>query len=473
MGQEIQQALVKLFWEWAGEGPETIEPLPQSGSYRKYYRLKGPHATAIGAYNEDVQENYAFISHSNFFKKKGLNVPEIFSFSVNGLTYLMEDLGNRVVLDHLVEIREKQGFNDEIRNLYRNILDELIRFQIVAGRDMDFSKCCPLPESCPQTYKFDLNYFKYDFLKFLKVPFDENFLELSFTELTNALMKAPDGFFLYRDFQARNIMLHQNKLYFIDYQAGRKGPVHYDVASLLFQAKADIPFEVREELIDYYIEQAGKVDPDSVKDFREHFYNFALVRVLQTLGAYGFRGLFERKAHFIESIPLALKNIKWLLEQKKVDSFSELKKCLTFIVEDPSINQQLFPPLNVQINSFSYKRGIPVDLSYNGGGFVFDCRALPNPGRLEKFRSLTGMDEEIIKYLEQYNEVGQFLNHIYHLVINSIKVYTGRRFTGLMISFGCTGGRHRSVYCAQKLAMMLESNKGIQIEIRHREQEKG
>jgi hypothetical protein len=267
-------------------------------------------------------------------------------------------------------------------------------------------------------------------------------------------------------------MLHNDKLYFIDYQGGRKGPVYYDLVSLLFQARAQIPYNIREELIDYYIEQAGKINPGIKDDFRRYFFKFTLIRILQTLGAYGFRGLHEKKLHFMESIPIAISNLKWLLVNLKVTpDVPELKHCLDQIIEMNDARKFDLSPLKIEINSFSYKRGIPVDLSGNGGGFVFDCRALPNPGRLAEYRDLTGIDKKVIDFLKRHDEVDTFVEQAFDMVQNSIAVYTERHFTNLAINFGCTGGQHRSVYCAQQLAHKLKNFKNIEIVLRHREQE--
>jgi hypothetical protein len=282
-----------------------------------------------------------------------------------------------------------------------------------------------------------------------------------------------NSYFVYRDFQARNVMVKENEFYFIDFQGGRKGPLHYDLASLLFQARADLPFETREFLLDEYISKAAAIEPDSVKDFRLRYYHFALIRVLQTLAAYGFRGLFERKQHFLQSIPKAIENVNWLLENDKVPSnLPELKKCLGFLVSNQKIKEKFFPKLTVEINSFSYKRGIPSDLSGNGGGFVFDCRGLPNPGRYEEYKAFTGLDTKVSENLETFPEVGEFIESALRMVQGSLKTYTSRNFTNLMISFGCTGGRHRSVYCAARLARNLQNFPGINLVVRHREQEK-
>ncbi len=467
-----KNSVLLLFENWANEKAGEIHLLPESGSYRKYFRINGAHHQVIGAYYDSPHENRAFIELSRHFKKHGLNVPEIYIVGDDMKTYLQEDLGNIILFDHITKIREKEGFGQKLIKIYKSVIDELIRFQMVAGETVDYSVCYPAAEFDGQAYMWDLNYFKYNFLKLAQIPFDEYRLEEEFRKIVQGLLSSDNSWFVYRDFQARNIMLHNQKLYFIDFQGGRKGPVYYDLVSLLFQARARIPFEIRETLIDYYIRQAGKINLKSVQNFRQHFYKFALIRILQTLGAYGFRGLYEKKRHFIESIPLAIENVKWLLDNLKISNeIPELKHCLKQIIEMNESKKFNLPPLQIQINSFSYKRGIPVDLSGNGGGFVFDCRALPNPGRLEEYRNLTGMDQKVIDYLQQYEEVDAFVDQAYNLVQQSAKIYSERNFTNLMISFGCTGGQHRSVYCAEKLVKKLKDFTNIEIELRHREQE--
>jgi aminoglycoside/choline kinase family phosphotransferase len=471
--QQIKKAVLKLFEQWSGEQAEEMHPLPSSGSYRRYFRLQSAHHRAIGTYYQNRNENRAFIALGKHFKQNGLNVPGIFAVGKEGYTYLQEDLGDKTLFDHIQPVREKEGFSEKLTLIYRQALEALTKFQMEAGKTVDYSVCYPAAAFNRQAYLWDLNYFKYNFLKLAGVPFDEYALEKDFEQLITLLLSADHGYFVYRDFQARNIMLHNDKLWFIDFQGGRKGPVHYDVASLLFQARANIPFPVREELLDDYIAYARKIDPASVENFREHYYRFVLIRVLQTLGAYGFRGLYEKKTHFLDSLSLAVKNVAWLLDNKHFPSgLPELKQCLERTVELTQQHQIAAPPLKVQINSFSYKRGIPADLSGNGGGFVFDCRALPNPGRLEKYRNLTGNDREVTEYLEKYPEVDDFIEHAHALVQHSIAVYSQRRFTSLTVNFGCTGGQHRSVYCAGQLARKLKNTGTVEIELIHRELEK-
>ena len=257
-----------LFEQWSGSSPEEIKLIPASGSYRKYYRMKSSGHQAIGAFYDNRPENDAFVNLSRHFLSQGLNVPEIYLVGSDHKTYLMEDLGDSILFDHITEIRRKSGFGSELITIYKMVIDELIRFQMIAGKTVDFSVCFPSAEFDGQAYMWDLNYFKYNFLKLAKITFDEYKLEENFRNLVQILLSADNSYFVYRDFQARNIMLHNRKLYFIDYQGGRKGTLHYDLISLLFQARAEIPHDIREQLIDYYIDQAKIIDPKGVENFR-------------------------------------------------------------------------------------------------------------------------------------------------------------------------------------------------------------
>lgn len=472
MNKEEKKKILNLYEKWAGEDSIDIDILPESGSYRRYYRIKSKHKNALGAYYESPNENKAFIELSRYFKKSGLNVPEIYLVDNDFKAYLLEDLGDSVLFNIISDIKKKHGFNEELIGIYKNIIDELINFQIVAGEKVDYSVCYPSGDFDTQAYMWDLNYFKYNFLKLAQIPHNEYYLEEDFRKLVQLLMSVDSNYFVYRDFQTRNIMQHKNKLYFIDYQGGRRGPVHYDLVSLLFQARVAMPTEIREQLIDYYIHKAEKIAPHSVKDFRHHFYKFVLIRILQTLGAYGFRGIHEKKQHFLKSIPLAINNIKWLMDNKKIPhDLGELVKCLNAIIHSEELQNTISPPLKITINSFSYKRGVPPDNSGNGGGFVFDCRALPNPGRLEEYKTLNGKDREVIEFFEKHKEVEDFIGHAEKMVEQSVSVYDKRGFTNLQVNFGCTGGQHRSVYCAEKLAQRLYLYDNIKIEVFHREQD--
>ena len=407
---------------------------------------------------------------SRHFRHAGLNVPEIFAEDIGKNIYLLQDLGDITLYSYLCSKRGDHYFPDEIIELYKKVISELPRFQIMAGKDIDYSICYPRHSFDKQSMLWDLSYFKYYFLKLARIHFDEQALEDDFNVFAGYLLGADCDYFIYRDFQSRNIMLHNDDIFFIDYQGGRKGALHYDLASLLYDAKAEMPNSVREELLYYYIEELSaytKVDRNS---FVEYFYGYVLIRIMQALGAYGFRGFYEKKEHFLQSIPYALNNLKYLLENVQlpvnVPTLISLLRKLT-------VSEHLYDlgksKLKVTVNSFSYKKGIPVDVSGNGGGYVFDCRALSNPGRLKKYAGLTGLDEPVINFLESNEEVKAFLGFAFSLVVQSVENYIERNFKNLMVSFGCTGGQHRSVFCAEQLVKYLNEKFDLEVEVGHKE----
>jgi len=469
-----EKVLGALFSSWCKEDIVKIAALPAHGSAREYYRIIGKTKKAIGAYNEDKAENLAFLSFSRHFVKKGLPVPEIFAEDLDQHIYLEEDLGDETLFSFLTRTREKEAFSDKIIRAYEKVVKTLPDFQVKASRGLNFKVCYPRHSFDRQSMMWDLNYFKYYFLKLAKIPFDEQKLEDDFEKFTDFLLAARRDYFLYRDFQSRNIMLPEGKPYFIDYQGGRKGALHYDIASLLYDAKADIPTEVRMHLLDIYLSSLEKYLPVDRQSFLSHYYGYVYIRIMQALGAYGFRGFYERKVHFLKSVPYAIRNLEILLQTVKlpvklptlVDAWSQLVRS-TYLRQLGDVALHL----RARIQSFSYKRGIPGDERGHGGGFVFDCRALPNPGRYPAFASLTGNDQAVIDFLEKAEEVKQFLGNVYKLLDQSVMNYQKRNFTDLMIAFGCTGGQHRSVYCANRLFDYLKNKYNIEVEIRHRELE--
>ncbi|MBM4176912.1 MAG: phosphotransferase enzyme family protein [Ignavibacteria bacterium] len=474
MDKKLEQNLTKLFTEWCSESVKEISPLPLSGSDRRYFRIHGSHKTAMGVYNPDRSENIAFLTFSRHFKLKGLNVPQIYSEDLNNHIYLEQDLGDETLFSLLVKTREKENFSENLIKLYKEIISIMPRFQIVAGKDLDYSVCYPRGSFDRQSMMWDLNYFKYYFLKLAKISFDEQKLEDDFQKFCDFLLEAPQDFFLYRDFQSRNIMIFNEKPYFIDYQGGRKGALQYDIASLLFDAKADIPNQIREELLTHYMNEVGKFIKVDSKKFMQFYYGYVLIRITQALGAYGFRGFYERKEHFLKSVPYAIQNLEWLLQHADLPvQIPSLMKAWEKLVQSSYLRQfgDVNLRLTVRIQSFSYKRGIPWDERGHGGGYVFDCRSLPNPGRYKEYERLTGNDREVIEFFGKEKEMEEFLSHTISLVKHSIENYQKRNFTDLFVSFGCTGGQHRSVFCANKLAEHLKSKYDITIEIRHRELE--
>ncbi len=463
-----------MFEKWAGEEARSFVMQPPSGSYREYYRITGRTKSAMGAFNADLKENLAFLEFSKHFKQKGLPVPAIYDVDLDNNIYLQEDLGDVTLYGFLQGMRKGKGFPDELVAFYKKTLKKLVAFQIKGGEGLDYSKCYPRQAFDRQSMLWDLHYFKYYFLKLARVPFDEQALEDDYHHLINFLLEVEHDYFLYRDFQSRNVMVVNDDPWFIDYQGGRKGALQYDLASLLYDAKADIPLEIREELLNYYIEELSQhkaVDPD---DFKRHYYGYVLIRIMQAMGAYGFRGFYEKKEHFLKSIPYAINNLKYLIDT--IDLGIELPTlfaALTNVTESEELMTigQRSSMLTVSINSFSYKRGIPVDVSGNGGGFVFDCRAVHNPGRYPEYADKTGKDEEVIAFFGKEPEMADFLSDVFSIVDKSVEKYISRGFKNLMVNFGCTGGQHRSVYSAEQLASHLQHKYKLNVVIKHVEQE--
>ena len=466
--------IIQLFENHFKEKSESVEMLPGSGSYREYCRLISSRRTVIGAFNVDVKENTAFLSFTNHFKMNGLPVPEVYAVSADLKKYLLEDLGDITLFDFLSSEREKEGFSESIISKYKKVLKVLPKIQVVAGKELDYSVCYPRAAFDKTSMMWDLNYFKYYFLKLAKIQFDEQALEDDFQSFSDYLLSADSNYFLYRDFQSRNVMLKNGEVYFIDYQGGRRGALQYDLASLLYDGKADIPQLVRQQLFAYYIAELKKYIPVNDSDFTAYFKGFVLIRIMQAMGAYGFRGFYEKKEHFLKSIPFALKNLEILLEDLTLPvKLPELQNVLYQLIHSEVLKEigQTKSNLTVTISSFSYKNGYPADSSGNGGGHVFDCRALNNPGRYPEFKNLTGKDVEVQEFLEQKSEIGIFLNAVKVIVDQSVKTYLERNFTNLSVSFGCTGGRHRSVYSAEKVAEYLRNNFPVNVVVIHREQQ--
>ncbi len=474
MKKHIEQNLVDLFEHWSRERANDITPLPPSGSYREYYRITGEDMTAMGVFNPDGKENIAFINFSRHFHHKGLPVPIIYAEELDHNMYLLQDLGHTTLFSYLTKRRQNSSFPDEITEIYKQVLAELPRFQISGAEGLNYDVCYPRARFDKQSMLWDLNYFKYYFLKLAKVPFDEQELEDDFQTFTDYLLQTDCHYFLYRDFQSRNIMLHSGSPYFIDYQGGRRGALHYDVASLLYDAKADIPTAIREELLNHYIRAVSRQIAIDEKEFLAYYYGYVLIRMMQAMGAYGFRGFYEKKVHFLQSVPYAIKNLKWLLDSTRFPvNIPELTSALQHIVESDVLKNACNPgkTVTVRINSFSYRQSIPVDETGNGGGYVFDCRALPNPGRYDQYKHLTGKDEAVIEFFHHEPGIERYLQNVYELVDRSVEYCQQRGFPELMVNFGCTGGQHRSVYCAERLAEHLEEKYDVTIHLCHTEQE--
>jgi aminoglycoside/choline kinase family phosphotransferase len=469
--------LKKLFEEHFHLPMERIQPLQGElgGSGRNILRLSSGKTTAVGILYGVREENLAFLSFSRHFRKHGLPVPQIYAQDLDRGAYLEEDLGDTTLFELLSKNRSGEQIAPQVVEAYRKVVAVLPRFQVQAARDLDYSVCYPRGSFDRQSIAWDLNYFKYYFLRLAAIPFNEQALEDDFGRLTDYLLTAPSNYFLYRDFQSRNIMLRDGHPYFLDYQGGRKGALQYDIASLLYDAKADLPPALRQQLLDDYLDALESyVDLDR-EEFLNHYYPFVYVRILQALGAYGFRGFYERRVHFLQSVPYALKNLRWLLHNVKLPI--ELPT-LTAAFQSMLASDKLLSlatdadNLVVRIFSFSFHGGLPKDESGNGGGFIFDGRSLPNPGREERFKMLTGKDAPVIDYLNQQDSVHQFIAAVLSLVDATISNYQQRGFKNLMVSFGCTGGQHRSVYLAEQLAKRLRGRNGVEVRVRHLELEK-
>ncbi|MFY9560637.1 MAG: RNase adapter RapZ [Terriglobales bacterium] len=466
--------LKQLFERQFHAPAEQVQPLQGQlgGSGRKIIRLANKKASAIGILYDVREENVAFLEFSRHFRGHGLPVPEIYAEDLSQGAYLEEDLGDTTLFEFLSKNRAGESISPEAVETYRKVVALLPRFQVEASRDLNYKVCYPRGSFDRQSIAWDLNYFKYYFLRLAGIPFNEQALEDDFGRLTKFLLNAGRDYFLYRDFQSRNIMLRDGQPFFLDYQGGRKGALQYDIASLLYDAKADLPPELRRQLLDHYLDTLAGFIPLDRQAFMQYYYAYVYIRIMQALGAYGFRGFYERKAHFLQSVPYALKNVRWLLHNVKLpialptlmDAFNSMlaSEKLQSVASDGA-------HLLVRIFSFSFHRGLPKDDTGNGGGFIFDGRNLPNPGREEQFKPLTGRDAPVIDYLNQQESVHQFLASVTSLVDASVSNYQRRGFKNLMVSFGCTGGQHRSVYLAEQLAKHLRGRNGVEVVVHHRE----
>jgi aminoglycoside/choline kinase family phosphotransferase len=472
---KIKDQLISLFESHFKEEVTFFEQLPASGSYREYARMKSAGYQVIGAHNQDIKENQAFLEFSAHFRNKNIPVPHIYTVNTEMDCYLQEDLGNTTLFDFISQTRETEGFSSKIVDEYKKVLRELPRIQLVAGKDIDYTVCYPREAFDKQSMMWDLNYFKYYFLKLAKIPFDEQALEDDFQNFSDYLLAVDNNAFLYRDFQSRNVMLKDDKVYFIDYQGGRKGALQYDLASLLYDAKANIPEAEREELLEFYLDELNQYKHTDREKFKSLFGGYVLIRIMQAMGAYGFRGFYEKKEHFLKSIPFALKNMETLLAKNTIQvKVPELMKVLKVVTESTFL-KSISPSddrLTVRVSSFSYKKGIPSDPSGNGGGFVFDCRAIHNPGKYLEYKHLTGKDQQVQEFLEEKSRMPEFLSLVFSMVSQSVEVYISRGFSHLSVNFGCTGGQHRSVYAAEKMAEYLKNNYPVTVVLQHKEQDK-
>ena len=464
-----QTALQPLFESYTGQQLGQVQELPSSGSNRRYFRLSGGNVTLIGVIGTSKEENRAFIALSRHFREKGLHVPAVLAVSEDSLAYIQEDLGDQVLFDLVSQGRESGIYSSYETGLLRRTIEQLPRIQFLGGKGLDWSVCFPQEAFDARMIDFDLNYFKYCFLKATGLEFNEILLQEDFEKFKADLLQEEEDTFLYRDFQARNVMIKDGDPWFIDFQGGRRGPIYYDVASFIWQARSRFPEDLKQDLIRTYLralQQFKKVDEEQ---FRSRLRLFVLFRTLQVLGAYGFRGFFEKKPHFLRSVPYAQQNLRTLL-QTPFTEYPYLNGILQELSVKPELNViQEDHRLEVQVYSFAYKKGIPADTTGNGGGYVFDCRSVNNPGKYEYYRQFNGTDPEVIKFLEDDGEVTVFLDSVYKLVDAHVQRFIERKFTHLQVCFGCTGGQHRSVYCAEHLARHLADKFNIKVVVTHRE----
>jgi aminoglycoside/choline kinase family phosphotransferase len=472
-------SLNEIFENWAGEKCVETVTIPQSGSYREYYRLRGSVKTAIGVYNADLKENRAFLSFTKHFSALKLPVPEVLAESEDGKLYLLSDLGDESLFDYLHKKRSQVGvFPGSAINAYKSALEFLPKFQITASKGFDYSVCYPREAFDKQSMMWDLSYFKYYFLKLAKIPFDEQLLEDEYHRFTDFLLRADSDFFLYRDFQSKNIMMVDKNPYFIDYQGGRRGALQYDVASILYDSKANIPADIKDILLDHYLNALDGFMQFDRNEWISYYRGFVLIRLMQAMGAYGFRGFYERRTQFLKSIPYALKQLDNIFNHDLFPKgFPYLEKVLRSLTESEQLLKyrrefDTMIPLNIDIVSFSYHKGLPEEVHGHGGGFIFDCRGLHNPGRYERFSDKSGKDPEVRDFLKTGGEADEFLHNAVQLVEQTIDKYLNREFRNLQIAFGCTGGQHRSVYCAEQMAESIveKYEDKVVVNIVHREQ---
>lgn len=473
----IETAITALLSTINTNKVEQIVKLPQSGSDRTYYRVFTSGKTFIATYNNNIQENKTFIAFTKHFQQKQLPVPQVYTVNEEGTLYIQEDAGTESLLDNLT----KHGHNEHVYNLFQKSLQQLAKLQIQGDVGLNYNLCLTAKEFGKQAIMSDLLYFKYYFLDTLKLPYDKQVLYAEFETISEFLVSGENRYFMFRDFQSRNVIVNNDRLCFIDYQGGMCGALQYDVASLLWQAKAELSTQWKENLLHFYMDEADQLLPLPLNRtlFVKQYNGYVLLRLLQVLGAYGFRGLFERKAHFLTSIPLALNNLKSFIEyhphmNEKTPEFARILDAMIsddIISRFENIQANENTPLLVTINSFSYKRGLPKDETGNGGGFVFDCRGLLNPGRYTEFKCSSGLDKNVQTFLEEKTKMNEFLNSVYNLVDISVEDYIKRGFNNLSVSFGCTGGQHRSVYSAEQTARHLRNKYKVKVEVAHMNRE--
>ena len=466
------ERLHKLYESYYGRLPEKVLPMTGSASNRRYCRLTSDAGTCVGVVGTDKNENVAFITLARHFRTKGINVPEVLAVSDDSMVYIQEDLGHDLLLNMLVKARKKDEGVEEVEQMLCDTMALLPEIQFKGAEGLDFGICYPQPSFDRRMIMFDLNYFKYCFLKPSGLEFNEVKLQDDFDRFADELLKYDTDTFLYRDFNARNVMMSDGVPYFIDFQGGRRGPIYYDVASFVWQARAEYPQSLRDRMVESYLGALKQYMDISKEEFARRLRLFILFRLLQAMGAYGFRGWSDHKAKFVASIPAALRSLKALISVP-FDEYPYMMEVLNGMVALPRFADldNTDGKLEVKVYSFSFMNGMPQDPSGNGGGYVFDCRAINNPGRHIEYKYMTGMDEPVIKFLEEDGGVFDFLEHAYSVVDPHVEYFQTRGFTSLLVSFGCTGGQHRSVYCAEHMAAHLAArHPDIRVRLIHREQ---
>ena len=474
---QISSILEKLFEEHFEKKVEEMEALAVSGSDRRYYRISGGGSVAIGTYNANVAENNTFFYITELFRKHKVNVPEVYKINKDRRAYLQQDLGKTSLFDLVI----KDGFTDKNRKLYHAAMAQLAKAQWIAGREADFKQCFASKQFDEKAIMSDLLYFKYYFADLQNIQYDRSLLISEMELLSKDLGRVQPQTLMYRDFQSRNIMVYEGKIYFIDYQGFMQGPPQYDIASLLWQARAQLPAAWKEDLLNGYISTLNELHVPRMDEiyFRRGYVQFVLVRLLQVLGAYGFRGLLQHKAHFINSIGPALKNLEiFLADHPQTPAYPELRSLLEKM-SAPDMQDKYATTrgseqskLTIQVSSFSYKNGIPKSAGQHGGGYVFDCRGILNPGRYATYKHLTGNDEMVRQFLERETRMPDFMNHANALVAINVEDYMARGFEHLDIAFGCTGGQHRSVYAANQMAEYLRSRYNLEVTVSHLNEKK-
>lgn len=459
------ERLLKFYESEYGSIPEKIDAIAGAGSSRRYYRMDG----LIGTVGTSKRENDAFIYLSGYFHERGLPVPEVYGVSTDRMRYIQQDLGSESLYSMIAGDDPEKHLTEP---LLHKVMELLPRFHYCVDESFDSSRCYPRASMDERAAMWDLNYFKYMFLKTTGLDFDEDLLENDMQQLARMVSSNPEGTLMLRDFQSRNIMISdEDKPYVIDYQGARLGDGLYDIASFVWQARAGFNPDLKSRLVETYRKAVVALTGHEPENFYRRLDIMVLFRTLQVLGAYGFRGYFEHKAQFLVSIPQAIANLRDVLDRLPEDVAPYLQSVLKEMVGLPAFRTETQKDgLTVTVMSFSYKKGIPDDLSGNGGGFVFDCRGMHNPGRYDRYKSLTGRDLPVIEFLEEQGEIQRFMDNCYGLVDPSVECYLRRGFTDLMVCFGCTGGQHRSVYGAEHMALHLRDKYGVRVHLVHREQ---